>query len=185
MSKCRVCKKEFIRLRPLQQVCSLECAIKLSKQKKQKEITKQQREQKRVERARKAELRHKLETKPELTRKAQQAFNRYIRLRDKHQPCISCGKPSTGQTNSIDAGHYRSVGSSPHLRFDERNCHAQCKHCNQYLSGNIVMYRQGLIERIGIKEVEALESDQAERKYTISELRELIAYYKQKAKEFE
>jgi hypothetical protein len=30
--------------------------------------------------------------------------------------------------------------------------------CNRYLSGNVAEYRKGLIERIGIEKVEALEA---------------------------
>ena len=33
-------------------------------------------------------------------------FNTFIRLRDKHQPCISCGKPLEGK---YDAGHFSQL----------------------------------------------------------------------------
>jgi hypothetical protein len=77
----------------------------------------------------------------------------------------------------VDAGHYRSVGSAPHLRFDEKNCHAQKKYCNNYLAGNHVAYRAGLIQRIGLREVELLEADQCIRKYTREGLIELAKHY--------
>ena len=90
-------------------------------------------------------------------------------MRDKDLSCISCGKPASNTPNDWDAGHYRSVGSAPHLRFNVLNIHKQCKHCNQYLSGNIVMYRLGLIDRIGLAEVEKIEADQSQgtTRYTI------------------
>lgn len=70
-----------------------------------KATIKSEQEAKRKERAKTAAMRHKLETIPELTKKAQAAFNRYIRLRDREKPCISCGKPLGGEPNSYDAGH--------------------------------------------------------------------------------
>ena len=85
----------------------------------------------------------------------------------------------------MDAGHYRSRGSAPHLRFDERNCHAQSKKDNRYLSGNAVDYRIGLIARIGLEAVESLESDQTPRKWTIEELKAIKAEYRQKLKELQ
>ena len=44
-------------------------------------------------------------------------------------------------------------------------------------------YRLGLIARIGQAAVEALESDQEPRKYTVDELIQLKAFYKAKLKE--
>lgn len=183
--KCKVCGTVFDKQRPLQFVCSLICGIEYAKEQKRKAALKAKAEAKRKERAKKQAIRHKLETVPELTKKAQQAFNRYIRLRDRGLPCISCGKPLGGEPNSYDAGHYRSVGSAPHLRFDEQNVHGQCKHCNCHLSGNVVAYRQGLIGRIGLNAVERIESDQAARHYDQQALRDLAAKYRAKARELE
>ena len=85
--------------------------------------------------------------------------------------------------NAVDAGHYRSVGSAPHLRFDERNCHAQSKQDNRFLSGNAVDYRIGLIARIGQEAVDALESDQSVRKYTVEEIKAIKAKYRAMTRE--
>lgn len=179
--KCAVCKQNFVPMSTLAKVCSPKCAIELTQRAKKRRLEQGKREQRRIDKARKQAL----ETVPELTKKAQAAFNRYIRLRDKGKPCVSCGKPHDGNPNSFDAGHYRSVGSAPNLRFDENNVHGQCKHCNCYLSGNIVMYRQGLIERVGLQTVEAIECDNAPRHYSKDDLRELVRLYRQKAKGLE
>jgi hypothetical protein len=72
------------------------------------------------------------------------------------------------------------VGSAPHLRFNEDNCHAQSKHDNQYKSGNAVDYRQGLIARIGLARVEALEADQTPCRWTIEELQAIRDTYRAK-----
>ena len=117
---------------------------------------------------------------------AQAVFNAYIRARDKAagHPCISSGRPlDWNASNKVDAGHYRSTGSAPHLRFDERNCHAQSKQDNRFLAGNAVDYRIGLIARIGLEAVESLEADQTPRKYSIDQLKAIKAHYVAKLKE--
>lgn len=178
--KCRWCGSEFEKLRPLQIVCSPACAIALNKQNREAANKKAQASAKRRARAITKARKHALETLPQLKKRAQAAFNAYIRLRDKHQSCISCGNPLPDTPNGYDAGHYRSVGSAPNLRFNENNCHGQCKHCNNWLSGNHVNYRIGLIERIGLAAVEALESDNEPRHYEKEDLRELEKLYKEK-----
>jgi hypothetical protein len=123
-----------------------------------------------------------MRTKPQLVKIAQVSFNKYIRERDLLKPCISCGKPPSTESNQTDAGHFRSVGSAPHMRFVEDNVHGQCKHCNQYLAGNVLAYRKGLIERIGLTRVEQIESDQTVRKYTREGLQEIARHYNSEAK---
>ena len=83
----------------------------------------------------------------------------------------------------FDCGHYRSIGSAPHLRFDERNAHGQRKKCNRWGAGRAVDYRLGLIQRIGLEAVQSLESAQAHAKWTIDDLKAIKARYKAKLKE--
>lgn len=78
-----------------------------------------------------------------------------------------------------------TFAGAPHLRFSEQNVHAQRKQCNRYGAGNVVGYRLGLIERIGLAAVEALEADNAPRKYTADDLRGIKAEYARKARELE
>jgi hypothetical protein len=68
------------------------------------------------------------------------------------------------------------------MRFVEDNAAGQCKHCNQYLAGNVLAYRKGLIERIGLARVEQIESDQTVRKYTREGLQEIAKHYKAEAR---
>jgi hypothetical protein len=84
---------------------------------------------------------------------------------------------------AYDCGHYRSVGSAPHLRFMEANAHAQRKACNRWGAGRAVDYRIGLIQRIGIEAVESLEADNRIHKWTREELIEIRDTYKRKLKE--
>src|SRR4030067_505733 len=112
---------------------------------------------------------------------AQPSFNRWMRLRDAARPCISCGTTNA----KWDAGHYRSVGSHPALRFEPLNNHKQCAQCKQHKSGNVVEYRLGLLARIGPINVEWLEGSHPPKKYTIDDLRQIKAHYAKLAKEIE
>ena len=181
--KCKVCRSEFEPTKPMQTVCGIECALSLASLKKAK------RERAKVIQDRKEtkEKLEKLKTRGDWIKEAQIEFNKFIRLRDSQKGCISCGAncTSTAIGGSGDAGHFRSRGSSPHLRFDERNVHLQCKKCNRYLSGNVAAYRIGLIERIGLEAVESLEGDQGIRDHSIDALRAIKALYRAKWKELE
>ena len=135
-----------------------------------------------VDKALTRQKRESLKSMGQLTAEAQTAFNQYIRARDYGKPCISSGVAMDWNGNGVDAGHYRSRGSAPHLRFSEVNCHAQSKHDNRYLSGNVTGYRIGLMARIGLEAVEALECDQALRKYSRDDLKAIKATYTAKTK---
>jgi len=184
--KCsmRGCKNEAKFSTPnLKAWCSTECMMKyaVSVVKKEKQIKKL--EVKRDLKNRKAALD---DTVPNWTKKAQKAFNAYIRARDESQPCISCGKvnpPYMGVGGQWDCGHYRSVGSCPELRFEELNAHRQCKHCNSFLSGNVVEYRINLINRIGIDKLEWIEGNHELNRYRVPELKEIEKKFKKKLKE--
>jgi hypothetical protein len=172
---CEHCGSYFIPLRPMQQVCGPRCATRKVKADKAKG---------------KAELRERkkaLKTIPDLIKEAQHAFNAFIRERDKDQPCVCCGRVATGISSlgghGWDAGHYRSTGSAPHLRFNEQNCHRQLVLCNRYGAGRAVDYRIGLIQRIGIEAVEALETDNRVHKWQRDELIAIRDRYRQKLKE--
>lgn len=127
------------------------------------------------------ERKEKLKSRPDWLKDLQRVFNEFIRLRDVDLPCISCGRYHKGQYH---AGHYRSVGACPELRFNEDNAHKQCSACNSHLSGNILEYRLGLIEKIGLERVEFLErKDHPPLKLSVEEIKDLIKVYKAKCKE--
>lgn len=176
--KCKCCKALFVPTRPLQNWCSIDCAVTLGKQALAKKKAKELAAERKATRAKLDAMR----TKPQLVAAAQKAFNEFIRARDLGKPCISCGTPLTSAPNTYDAGHYRSVGSAVHMRFVEDNCHGQCKHCNNHLGGNHVEYRKGLIQRIGQRAVDLIESDQVLRKYTKEGMIELAKQYRAKTR---
>ena len=179
--KCRVCRETFTPRKALQVVCSPNCGLLHAKQKRERERKALAKIERKAIKARK----EKLKSRGDYLREAQKAFNEFIRWRDRvaGHACISSGRPLDWSGNAVDCGHYRSVGSAPHLRFDERNAHAQDKHDNRYLSGNAVDYRIGLIKRIGLESVEALEADQEPKHYSIDDLKQIKAQYRQKLRE--
>lgn len=125
-------------------------------------------------------IKDKLKTRTDWLNEVQVIFNEFIRLRDKGLPCISCAKNNEVKWN---AGHYRSVGGNPELRFNELNVWKQCEHCNTYLHGNLIEYRKGLVKKIGFEQVEFLEGPHEPKHYTIPELIELKVIYKDKIKQ--
>ena len=171
--KCKVCKTWFQLFRTTQKVCSPSCAIELARVDNAKKEKKAHTEKKR---------KLKDEDRSFQLKKTQQIFNQFIRQRDMDLVCISCGRHHSGQYH---AGHYRTVGANPELRFDERNCHKQCSACNNHLSGNIVNYRINLIAKLGIEEVQDLERHHPPKRYTIQDLKDIQETYKRKIKELE
>lgn len=181
--KCKnpACGISFPPQRLGQAVCSPKCGLAIrdvNQAKARKSLAQVERREIKVRK-------EKLKSRGDHMREAQQAFNEYVRTRDQvaGHLCISSGKPLDWSGNAVDAGHYRSVGSAPHLRFDERNCHAQSKQDNRFLSGNAVDYRIGLIARIGQEAVDALEADQSVRKYSVEQIKGIKAYYRAKTRE--
>jgi len=176
MKKCRHCKSKFTPMNSLAVACSPACALALGK----KEVEKKHKQEQTKKRQWVREQKERLKSRGDHMKEAQSAFNAFIRERDQHQPCISCGTYTAGQYH---AGHYRTVGGNPELRFEELNCHRQCAQCNGYMSGNIVEYRIRLIERIGRQAVEWLEGPHEPKKYTIDEIKQIKTHYRAKVRE--
>ena len=133
---------------------AIKFAMEKSAKQRERQAAKARRESEaKAKEARKAERQRKMEVKPigYWAKRAQDAFNAFIRERDAAEPCICCGVYHDGQYH---AGHYRSVGGHPELRFDESNCHKQASYCNNYKSGNLAEYRARLIHKIGLERVE-------------------------------
>lgn len=183
--RCRNCKaknEKFIVV-GINAFCNYDCAAKFGMSKstkdKQKATKKAHTERKRT---------FRLNDKPLRVKEAQRAFNAYIRARDKDLKCISCGKMrvETAVTSGSNwhAGHFKTAGAFPELRFNEDNCHKQCAHCNNHLSGNVAEYRKNLIKKIGIDAVEALELKTKPKKYTCEELKSIEVKYKTNLKGF-
>lgn len=198
--RCKQCKKYFpaesMKTFPVGTFCTTECAMIFAKDKgNQKRAHERARKEERKE-LRKAKER--LKTRSQWLGEAQEAFNRYIRLRDRDDLCISCdrtleqieGSDGWKPGGAWDCGHYKTRGAFPELRFEELNAHKQCKSCNggsgKYSKKDrevIERYRKKLIKKIGVEKVEWLEGPHKPKKYTIEGLKDIKAYYMAKCKE--
>lgn len=178
------CRKEFTpAFSTTQKVCKWQCGLAIkdaNHDKARKAIATQERVEHR-------QAKEKIKTRAEWMREAQVEFNSFIRLRDADHQCISCDSTSTDDglmTGSRwDAGHYRSVGSCPELRFEPLNVHRQCVRCNRNLSGNSVEYRIRLMQRIGEEKLIWLEGPHDPKRYTIDDLKAIKAEYRAKVRE--
>ncbi len=160
--KCKVCGEKFTpTFTSFQKTCNAtQCLVAFGKTERTRINRKETRESKR--------------DRSYWMRRCQTEFNKYIRNRDKKDPCISCNRHHDGQYH---AGHYKTVGGHPALRFEEDNCHKQCSVCNNYKSGNLSEYRSNLLIKIGLERVEWLEGPHDPVKYTIEDLQEMLSKY--------
>jgi len=173
--KCKSCRNAFTPTRPMQSVCSIACSLALATKQRERKAAQDAREQRRSRR----EALDKVKTRGEHLREAQAAFNAWVRLRDAGQSCLACKRHHGGQYH---AGHYRSVGSCPELRFEPDNVHMVCQPCNVHLSGNLIQMRLGMVEKIGLERVEWLEGPHEPKKLTVTEIQELKAKYRAKVR---
>ena len=121
-----------------------------------------------------------IKKKPDLKAKLDKEFSLFIRLRDcmpnRYFRCISCGQIKPFE--QADCGHYFS---RTHLatRFDENNCHAECRHCNRFKADHLEGYRVNLIIKIGQQKFDLLKVKAAgTSKKSDFDYEQLIKYYK-------
>lgn len=121
---------------------------------------------------------------PELIAEAQDAFNAFIRERDKNKGCFVCGRPfEPVQGRRQHAGHVRSRGAAGHLRFNEDNCMGECEGCNGPYGAKPHQIKAGAIARIGQDRFDELEADNTPHKWQRDELLNIIKEFKAKTKE--
>lgn len=176
--KCRVCTETYTPSKPLQVVCSPSCALLHAAKKRERE----RKALGQIERKAIREAKEKNKPRSAYMKEAQAAFNAWVRERDQALPCISCGRHHQGK---YDAGHYRTVGSNPALRFEPLNCHKQCVPCNQHKSGDIVNYRINLVAKIGAGNVAWLEGPHEPKRYSIDDLKQIKAQYRAMTRELQ
>lgn len=110
--------------------------------------------------------------------------HKYIRLRDKGKPCISCG---TQYKENFHAGHYYKAELYSSLKFNEYNINGQCVKCNIRLEGNLNGYSLNLPLKIGTDKFNTLNNTakldkQNVSKWDIESLKLLRDYYRNKIK---
>jgi len=188
--KCKICKNEVFKYTNLQSIC-IPCAILKAKDKSISNFNKETRR-----------LKISIKKKSKWLDEAETAFRRYIRARDrlyyiskgKFPECISCGTKNTNIQYA--AGHFKTKGAYPELRFNENNCYLQCnKRCNKELSGNIngtndtTGYRRGLLNRfgnrVGNEIINELEAYHPPLNLTIDDIKLMKKDFNSKAKKYE
>lgn len=180
--RCSNCRKKVpasdVFVSKFKAFCGYEC-LKEYTEKNADKLADKTRKQKRQEDRVKKE---KLKTKGQWTKEAQAAVNAYVRWRDRNKHCISCNTSLKSESlgGGYDAGHYRSRGSAPHMRFRLDNIHGQCKKCNRYLSGNIDKFRVGIVWRYGQQYLDRIETDNTPKNYTIDDLKRIKRIFTKK-----
>ena len=163
-NRCAGCKEYFdretmIRL-PSGLFHSIQCAVDLGKKRQEKQVLAARNKVKKQTAKRHASDKERVKTRTQWLDQLQSLVNQYVlHVRDKGRPCCTCGKP---RGVKFDAGHMRSRGSCPELRFELTNIHAQCSvNCNQHGSGMRHEYQLFIIAEYGQEHLEWLEGPHA------------------------
>ena len=121
-----------------------------------------------------------------LVKKLDRVFSEYIRLRDskpygyKYFRCISCGQIKPYE--QMDCGHF--IGRM-HMatRFDEENCHGECRMCNRFSPDHMIYYQRNLERLIGRSRLDLLIArGKGTKKWTAWELEILCNHYSEEVK---
>jgi len=152
-----------------------------------KTITKTQAPRKKLERELKEERNQKKERQSLslILKNLMNSCHAFIRERDKHKPCISCGIPWSPK---FQAGHFYKAELFPSIKHNETNIHGQCVQCNIRKEGNESEYRVNLPKRIGLEAFEELNFLAKQEKKNVfkwdrQELKRLNNYYRSKIKD--
>lgn len=172
------------------QVCSPKCALEYARGNRIKTQRKE---------AKAAVLDMNKKTLSWQHKQTQKAFNKmrvlqeklWFKERNSEPECISCGKTNMDWC----CGHFKTRGSQPELRYDEKNTYLQCnKYCNMALSGNISGnkntrgYVAGLRWRFGNKKAQEILSyceKNHVKKWTCEELEEMRKGFNVKIRQLE
>jgi len=115
-------------------------------------------------------------------KEAKQVFQKYCRLRDADKngyvKCCTCPKTGYWEKDGFDGGHFIRSNHS-FMCFDERNVHAQCKRCNNFLRGNWEAYAKFIKDTYGEEVLFYLIDKSTKiRIRSVDEYQEIINKYK-------
>jgi len=193
--KCPECKELYLPVRSFQPCCNeFKCQKAYLAKDRDKKVAKGLKMAQKEQRKDTRERKRKLMTKKQWIPKAEYQARKYARVRDKDEPCISCGKHDHEIEDVFvggkwDGGHFRSKGAETALRFHPDNIHKQCKSCNggsgKFARKNETVqqkYEANLRKKIGDKIVDYLKTDQMTQNWTIEDLQDIEQYYKEQTK---
>ena len=118
----------------------------------------------------------------------QAIVNRYVRLLalSRGEGCYTCGAtPEQKFGGTYDAGHFRSVGSAPHLRYWIPQIKLQCIPCNRHKGGMALAFRERLVRDHGDEWVNRLEAMQHIAKFDVGYLKRFKAVMGKKLRRME
>lgn len=168
LKKCRYCSERNIPYGSIRPFCYDNACIRAHNEKT------------RASEKRKAKQAHNQGDRKYMYQKAKGVMQKYARLRDWGEPCISCGIDYF--KCQIHGGHFRPAGMNSAVVFNLWNINAQCAQCNSgnMKSGNVTEYEIGLIKKIGRDKVEWLKSQTQTHKHDIEYLSRLVKIFSKK-----
>ena len=112
----------------------------------------------------------KLKSISRLKREADAVFSKWIRARDGR--CVTCSS-----TEYLQNGHYVPRNWIA-LRYDERNCNAQCMRCNVFMKGAMDLYALYLVSEYGPNILKELNALKRPHQFKRKDYEEIIQKYK-------
>mgnify|MGYP001340837468 CR=1 FL=1 len=116
-----------------------------------------------------------------LKNKLDRVVSEYVRKRDERDgvfTCVTCCR--TLPISEADAGHFVKRGHSS-TRWLERNINAQCRRCNRFQDGEQYLHGKAIDKKWGEGTAdELIRLGKQVKKWTESELRELLSEYQLK-----
>lgn len=120
-----------------------------------------------------------------LVKTLDEVFSQWVRLNaaDEDGICTCVTSGDRIYWKSIDSGHFVRRGNMS-TRWLEENVHPQSFTENRLKHGNLTEYRKWMIDTYGEEKVAQIENlGRSEVKFTQSELKDKIAYYRAKVRE--
>ena len=113
---------------------------------------------------------------------ADNVYSEYIRRKNADHDgivqCVTCA--SSKYWKEVDNGHYFSRNKLG-TRFEDKNCHPQCKACNVFRRGNYSAYAAFMYRKYTPEEMDWLEKQSRQSpKFTRADYETMIADWKAK-----
>ena len=123
-------------------------------------------------RIKKVKIKSSKQTRKELTKKIDIAFSIYIRKRDKR--CVICGT-----AENLTCGHLITLCRTA-TRWNVNNAFGQCRTCNYKHEFYPEIFFTWYVNHFGVDALNDLvRMSNTPKKYTIDELRDLLAIFKE------
>lgn len=172
LKSCKACKVKFAPVKPMQSVCSIQCASSLVAKKKASQEAKKRQDDRKADKAKRERLKPISKLEEECRKIAQEI----ARIRDQDDGCISCHMGPNYQ-GVWHGSHYRAHGGCSSLQFHLWNIHKACEQCNFFKGGNKEGFIRGLMGKPGYgpERLEWLDNQPKSKKFS----REYLIRFKQ------